>query len=258
MPIIKAKNYIDVYKIKSSEEDIHQMSGRHDKRITTFCNQLIEREIAPYMDDVVIDIGCGDGSFLKQIHKGIAKGFGIVPTTEEKSRLEKEYSIQNLAFLEGLTIKLPCENEIATKVICNGVLILLDSKEELLESLREIRRVSRKNAIIWIGELPHVNEFAYYNKTYGDSITKWIFSELKQKGLVAAVNASIDVLSALFTKETLIINPKTHFYIEPVEFSQICNEIGFEVLKYCKNITLDSEDNVVEVPTRYNYLLRKT
>ncbi|KQL48736.1 hypothetical protein AN963_02750 [Brevibacillus choshinensis] len=258
MPIIKAKNYIDVYKIRSSAEDIHQMSGRHDKRITTFCNQQIERETVPSKDDVVIDIGCGDGSLLQQIHKGIAKGIGIVPTTEEKSRLESEYSIPNLSFLKGVTIKLPCENEMATIVICNGVLILLESTEELIASLREIHRVSRKNATIWIGELPHVNEFAYYHKNYGDSITKWLFSEFRQKGMFAAAQAFLKVLTALLTKETLIINPKTHFHIEPAEFIQICKDIGLDVFKYSKNKTIDSDENVVEVPTRYNYLIRKT
>lgn len=258
MPIFKAKNYLDVYRVRAASDDLHQMSGRHDKRITAFCNQQMEREMAPSKDDVVVDIGCGDGSFLVQIHKNIATGFGIVPTEEEKARLEVAYSIDNLSFLRGLTTKLPLADETASKVICNGVLVLLDTEDELVASMREIYRVSKKHAMIWIGELPHVDEFAYHNKKYGDSLIKWVMSELRQNGVVAAANATKKVLTALFSKETLIINPKTHLYILPDKFVQICENIGFEVLQSWKSITIDKTGRECEIPTRYNYLLRKT
>ncbi|MFD1903630.1 methyltransferase domain-containing protein [Paenibacillus rhizoplanae] len=153
------KNHIDSYRLKSLSEDIHDLSGRNDNRLTMFRNQIIKNNILSSFRKVVIDIGCGDATLLKKAYiRKLDKVFGIVPSFEEKIRLEKEYKYSNIHFIEGLTVSLPIEDEIATTVICNGVFILLENESDVIKSLQEINRVTKENGRVWIGELPILDE----------------------------------------------------------------------------------------------------
>jgi len=257
LTISKAKNHIETYKIKSFAKDFHEMSGRNDNRLTAFRNQKIISSMLLSKEDVIIDIGCGDGTLLSEISTCISRGFGIVPTNEEKLRLEKEHQLANIQFLQGLSTSLKCENEKATKVICNGVLLLLETKEELIESMHEIKRVAAKNALVWIGEIPRIDEFEYNRKSYGDSILRWILWVYKNNGALSAFNAIKKVIKAALTKESFVISPKKIFYIEPEDFIAICENVGFEVVTSFKSQSIDSGQNEIDSPTRYDYILRK-
>ncbi|MGA1941130.1 hypothetical protein [Arcobacter sp. YIC-310] len=58
--------------------------------------------------------------------------------------------------------------------------ILLLSEEEVNATLKYISKVSKHNATIYIGELPFLNEFE--DKSYGNSIFKWLVYGLKNRG----------------------------------------------------------------------------
>ncbi|MFC6648219.1 methyltransferase domain-containing protein [Paenibacillus rhizoplanae] len=257
MAIVKVKNHIDSYRLKSLSEDIHDLSGRNDNRLTMFRNQIIKNNILSSFRKVVIDIGCGDATLLKSIHQEIGQGFGIVPSFEEKIRLEKEYKYSNIHFIEGLTVSLPIEDEIATTVICNGVFILLENESDVIKSLQEINRVTKENGRVWIGELPILDEMNQTGKKYGDSIIKWLLSVYKNNGFISFIKASNRLLRAIFFGETFLINPKRIYFIEPKKFVEISESNGFEVIDFFRsrvlNINLTEEDS----STRYDYILRK-
>ena len=70
MPIIKCKSFIDAYRYKASSRDINELSGRMGRPdLTNFINRQIINKLFIDCDDVVIDIGCGDGTLLKKSAK---------------------------------------------------------------------------------------------------------------------------------------------------------------------------------------------
>ncbi|WP_179281658.1 class I SAM-dependent methyltransferase [Paenibacillus sp. VTT E-133280] len=257
MAIVKVKNHIESYKIKSFSEDIHDLSGRNDNKLTMFRNQIIKNNIRSSFEDVVIDIGCGDATLLNSIQQEVGNGFGIVPSSEEKVRLEKEYYHPNIHFLEGLSVALPIKDEIATIVICNGVIILLESEDDVIRSLQEIKRVTKKNGTVWIGEVPFLDEVEYNGKNYGDSILKWLLFIYKNNGFISFIKASKRLIRAIFCGETFLINPKKIYFIKPENFVELSEKIGFEVMNFFKSKILNDNLEEEDSSTRYDYILRK-
>src|SRR5215472_10472025 len=91
MPVIRVDNYIDAYRLRSHAEDVHELAARPGKKsVTEFVNRRILEELQPAPGDLVVDIGCGDGSLLRMLDESI-KSVGIVATIEEKLRLESVY-----------------------------------------------------------------------------------------------------------------------------------------------------------------------
>ncbi len=258
MPIFRAKNNVEVYKVKAKANDIHEMSGRSSKEITTYINDKIIGNLAPNSNDTIIDIGCGDGSLLMSLSDQIFKGVGIVPTSEEAERLLEEYrDTTNIQFRKGLSTQLPIENGVASKVISNGVMLLLDSVHELEESLNEIYRISTKDAVIWIGELPHVDENQFYGTNYGNSIVKWLMFLLDKRGFRAFFRGAYSIVKAICTKKYFIISPKNLIYMEPDEFVELCEKSGFTCVEYEKTRTKDILGKEIQSLTRFDYIFRK-
>lgn len=258
MPVVKAKTNIEVYKYKASAKNIHAMSGRSQEVITEYINSKIVSELEPYVEDCIVDIGCGDGSLLHSVSNVVTRGIGIVPTAEEAYRLQNEYSsVKEISFKTGLSRSLPLDTEIASKVVCNGVLLLLESVEEFSQSLKEINRISCRGCKIWIGEIPSFDENAFYNTNYGSSILKWLMFLLKRRGFKAFFQGLLSTIKAFFTKELFIITPKKLIYMEPEAFIILAESCGLKVVKYEKTKTKNSFGEEIASLTRYDYLCEK-
>lgn len=259
MPIINAKNHIEVYRAKARAKDISELSGRcRGRNLTLYINEQIKAALDLSAADVLVDIGCGDGSLLRDTHTLLERAYGIVPTADERLRLTQAYSLHNIAFVEGLAQKIPLADALATKIVCNGVLILLDSVTEVNQALREISRIAAPDALIWIGELPELDEFSTANKTYGDSIIKWLFFVLRRQGLAGFANALSAIARSLLTAEPFIIQPKKHFIINPQEFIGLAERHGLRLVTHGRHKELDAQNNPVLSTSRNDFLFKKT
>ena len=204
LSIIKAKSFLHEYKIRAKDKDINSLSGRQGRAdLTYFVNVNIFNSLNIQENETILDIGCGDLTFFKIIEKNFNNCTleGILPTSEEIEKVNKEIKFKEYKnktqISKAFSFKLPfCDNKF-DKVVINGVLILL-SKEEVDETLNEISRVSKNNATIYIGELPFVDEFK--DKSYGNSIIKWLFYGLKNRGFRYFFNSLKTVFISLFSK----------------------------------------------------------
>ena len=256
MAILKAKNYIDVYRIKARAKNIETMSDR-DRLSTDYLNRLMSEELKISPEDQVLDIGCGDGTLITSLSSRIQSGVGLSPTDEEVARLKTEYHQPNINFVQGLTSSVPFPDQAFNKVVCNSVLLILKSYEELEKSIQEISRVTRSSGMVFLGEIMITDELVKARRDYGDSLLKWLVFLYKNGGLKRAVPAARMLLKCMFTNEPFIITPKTPLVISADDFVALCEKHGLVFVKKYVHTLLDAHAKVYEVPSRVNFVFYK-
>lgn len=293
MGIFKAQSGEEVYRLRAlSKEGINTITGRgNDVDFTRKVASNILNVFKFEAESVVLDVGCGDGTLLRQCLKNgfnTEKGklIGILPSKEEIARVLKdldktEFSIN---FELGFSSQLNLKSNSVDILICNSVLHLTGMTEvKVRDSLLEFNRVLRvseissgskgltdslireagapKNritgsGILFIGEMPDRDELQ--GKDYGDSILRWLAYVLANEGLWKFILKSCEIVSAKLGSKNFIIAPKFMFFQSPAAFIQTLNEFGFEVIYFWKFQEKSKySGEMVESQTRWNYLARK-
>jgi ubiquinone/menaquinone biosynthesis C-methylase UbiE len=264
MTIYRPINFIEEYRIRASSNDIGDLSGRIGRPDLT---HFVIGEIISKIDfepiGNVVDIGCGDGAFLRQIAElggSGAKGrlIGILPTEEEVCRVSQHLNITNNDLIDiqiGHLEKTNLPDEFADLIVTNSTISSLISQAAVSAALLEIKRITKKGGKVFIGELSDTDEMA--GKDYGDSITAWLAWVLKNQGVKKFGNGLKRVLISLFTAEPFIISSKEGFFMNPNNFIALLESNGFQILKYYRHKEIDLEQNVHDSATRWNYLVSK-
>jgi precorrin-6B methylase 2 len=246
MVLVRVTDPIDHYRSLAREGDIQALSGHGlGQSVIEFVNSQIVTALELKPEDVLLDIGCGDGSLLKSCQ--VKRRIGIVPTEEESQRLRS--ADPEVSFVTGLAQKLSLESAIATKIACNGVLLLLGSESNVLSALREISRVAKPGAKIWIGEIPAENEYERFKIFTGETVSGLLWHRLLYKGF----RSFLSTAKSVFTGK-VEINSFPLFYSPPEKFIQLADSCGLKICKHSKHLRLDGSGNVMESPFRYNYL----
>ena len=155
---------------------------------------------------------------------------------------------------EGFSDALPLTDNSADLVIINGVILILKNKDEVLRTLKEIKRISRVGAFIFIGEVPFDNEMKNIN--YGDSIIGWLIHVLFNNGLKLFFKKIFYLIKCLITDEVFMITHKKIISFEVEEFVKILSEFGFELIKKFPHKEIDENGNECISKTRYDYLVK--
>lgn len=256
MSIIKVQSVIEKYRELAKSESLHALSGRADRSdITAFISDYIYANLSINDGESLVDIGCGDGTFLSKFIDRNVNAIGILPTNEEVLRVQEKFSrIEHINIIKGLTSCTGLHSESIDKVVCNGVFIVLTSEDEVKESLQEIARIAKPGAEIYIGELAFKNEME--GKNYGNSILGWLVWVLRHQGAKAFIKRFNEVVKAVFTKEPFIIADKKHFYVREDIFIKWAIACGLEIVKLQKSKTLINSQ-ICDSDSRYDYVFRK-
>lgn len=256
MPVIKCKSHIEVYQARAVSSDLHELSGRGgNKTLTEFIAKEILKALNLSESISLIDVGCGDGTLLRLAAPTIGDGLGVLPNNEEVTKVKKALSdFSNLSISLGYSHTIPAENAVADCVVCNGVFILLD-ESQISQSLAEISRVSKPGALVFIGELPKIDEMA--DRTYGDSIFKWLIWVYKQNGFLAFFNAASKFLKVIVSNEKFIISPKNIFYTNPEIFIENAKQYSLKIIRYWDHIEINEKEMPVPSKTRIDFLFQK-
>lgn len=255
MPIVKVPSRIEEYRARAASSDINEMTGRTGRAdLTAFRAATIVSQLNISAGDVLVDIGCGDGSILRKamITARDARLIGVLPTMNECDRLRAYLGDDRIAIKLGFAEALGLPGCMATHVVCNGVFLLLP---DVLPAFREIARVTKPGATVFIGEVPTVNEMA--DGAYGDSIAAWLYFVLRKRGLGAAATALHRVARSALTAEPFIIVPKVHFYAEPDAFIATAMQCGLAEIKHFATPLIDTDGRAIASPTRVDYLFRR-
>jgi len=220
------------------------LRGKNKREITRRIHEDIVREVELASGDDLVDIGCGDGTLLQMAQtSGVASAIGLLATDEEVAVVRRlGFDVQ-----QGFTDRLPIGDESASVVVCNSVLLIVP-RERIAASLREICRIAKPQARIYLGEIPVASgpapepEFAsaratlaylyhrYGLRTWFGMLRRMTYWKLTGKPMVIRSGASIS------------------FYAEPAEFIAMAKAADLELVRYWPH---------EHPPGRYNYLFRK-
>lgn len=264
MNIHRPKDHVEVYRIKASAADSHEMSGRTGRPdLTAFVSRQISRALDMRAEQTLVDVGCGDGSLLRLVAREAGPFApqaltGVLPTAEEVKRLQQELGADwpQLRILQGLATSIPLPDGVADKVVLNGVLLLLGDEQEVLICLRELHRVCKPGGHVFLGEVPDVDELA--QRPYRDSIAAWLWWVLRTQGVMAFFQRSRQVLLSIFgATNPFIIVPKRLFASPPERMRELLERVGFVGVDVARHMELQSDGEVKPSPTRWNYTMRK-
>jgi Methyltransferase domain len=253
MPVLRINNFIDDYRLRASSEDLHELAARPNKQaLTEFVNRQIMEALDLAPGDVLVDIGCGDASLLRMTEGRVSKRVGVVATVEEKLRLES--SFPDLCFVAGALQKLPLESGVASRAVCNATLIYLPSENDVRVALREMCRISRPGALIWVGEIPEIDEFAHYGMYRGNSMVGYLWHLLNHNGLRTFLGMMRRWLKAVTGSEQIVLNSAGLFYGRPEKIIALAKSSGLRLKTYFRHQEVGAEGKVVDSEFRYDYI----
>ena len=152
--ITRSDDYVEYCRETAKRaRDPHDLAlrGREKKDVTKLVHQQIAEAVDLHFGDDLVDIGCGDGTMLRIADAAGAKtAIGLLATEEEVAVLRRV----GLNAQQGLTNQLPLPDACASVVVCNSVLLVVP-REQIPASLREIHRIAKPSARIFLGEIPY-------------------------------------------------------------------------------------------------------
>ena len=165
--------------------------------------------------------------------------------------------LPDVTFLVGMAQSLPVGSDSVSKIVCNSVLLLLESESAVMAALREIARVAQPSARIWLGEIPAADESANFGEYCGTSVLGFLWHELSKKGPRALASAAKKAATSLAGGQTLILCSGNVFFATPEKFIRMAQQCGLHLISRFKHERLDRSGKIVESQFRYNYLFVK-
>ena len=246
--ITRSEDYVEYCReVAKDLRDIGDLAlrGKNTSEITRRVNAGIVREVELTPADDLVDIGCGDGTLLRIAQDtGVSNAIGLLATEEEAEIVRR----RGLEVRQGLTHSLPVDDACASVVVCNNVLLVVP-RERIPESLREIERVAKPGARVYLGEIPFIPgpppepEF----ETVRETLT-YLYGKY---GIRAALGMLRRMVRWKLTGKPMVIRSgaAVSFYAQPSEFVAMAEEAGLELVRYWPH----------DHPAgRFNYLFRKS
>jgi len=253
MGIVRITNYFDDYRLRALAPDFHDMAGRDGKEALT---EFVNAEIAKRMDfcggDVLVDVGCGNGKLLELAGASLKRRIGVLPTEEEQSRVQVEKP--DLDIRVGLVQSLPLEPAVASKIVCNAVLLYMESGEDTRRALREIARIAVPGAKIWLGEIPDSDDYARFQQYRGTSVIGLLCHLWQQGGVRPFLGMLRRLAKSVVGRDQVILSSAGLYYAKPDDFIAVASECGLRLVDYFRHRELDEAGRVVDSPSRYDYL----
>jgi len=215
-------------------------------------NRRILNAIQPGPDDFLVDIGCGDATLLRMAHMRTPNCIGIVGTVEEAGRLASTFPGLNFEASNAQALSL--ESEIASKIVCNATLFYLPSESDVMAALREMARIARPGATIWIGEIPEIDEYAYYGTYRGTSMIGLLWHLLRHNGIRSFLGLLRRWMMAVIGSERIVLNSAGMFHASPEGMQAMAEKCGLRLETFFRHEELDQVGNVVNSKFRYNYI----
>lgn len=253
MPVFRVNNNVDAYRLRAQCEDLHELAARPDKKsITHFVNRQILDSIRVCSEDVVIDIGCGDATLLSMAQDRAAKCIGIVASKEEQQRLESVFP--RLSFIASQAQSLPLPSGVASKIICNATLFYLPAANDVAAALREMVRIARPGATIWVGEIPEIDEYTHYGMYRGEPMLGFLWHLLRHNGLRAFLGMIRRWFRASTGNERIVLNSAGIFHAGPQQMLRMAQDCGLRLQSYFRHRELNEQGTIVESRFRYDYV----
>lgn len=245
--ISRSDNYVEYCRETARHaRDLHDLAlrGRDKKDLTRRIHEQIVEAVQLRPDDDLVDIGCGDGTLLRMAQRlGVHSALGLLATEEEVTLVRRT----GLDVRQAFTHALPLPDASASVVVCNNVLLIVP-REHIPASLREIFRIAKPGARIFIGEIPNGPQ---QDPTPHFASRREALSFLyRERGLRTWFGMLRRMAWWQITGQPAVIQPGTaiSYFATPEEFIALAQSSGLEFTRHWPCISFEN---------RNSYLLRK-
>src|SRR5258708_17578616 len=243
--IARSDDYVEYCRETAKHaRDPHDLAlrGRGKKDVTKLVHQQIAEAVDLHAGDDLVDIGCGDGTMLRIADAaGANSAIGLLATDEEVAVLRRV----GLNARQALTNQLPLPDACASVVVCNSVLLVVP-RDQIPASLREICRIAKPGARIFLGEIPRAEQ---HDPTPHFTTRQELLSHLYRKyGFRTWFGMVRRMAYRQLTGQPAVINSGTSIscWAPPEEFIAMAEAGGLQLVQYCQ---------CWQDPTRNNSLL---
>jgi ubiquinone/menaquinone biosynthesis C-methylase UbiE len=243
MPVLKTRYAVEFYQAIARHRPASELSGRGaNQELTSLRAEIAFNALQLNSSDTVLDIGCGDGAFLRIAAPVVTRATGTVVTIEEVALLRSQNP--KMAVTGGFVVALPFPDASFSAVCCNNVLHHV-SMWAVPRALSEIHRVLKPQGRAFLGEVLSSPETYTVDR---NSPFSWLRSVWQSHGLEGLIAGLRDLAMSLFSRRRLMLFLDTkHFsHFRPEQFAIMCRDAGFEIV----------QQNTESV--RADYLLRRT
>jgi len=247
---LSALSTIEEYRQRAAVGDIGAMSGRNGRNQVTAAVADAILDAIKAAHGTLVDVGCGDGTLLQKalVHSPDLRCIGIQPTAEEIARLHAVHP--HLDIRCGTVHRTGLPDAFVDFVVCNSVLHVAPPFEP---ALREFRRIAKRGALIFVGDLPHMDERRRRSRV---ARARVVASNLKHHGFRAAGAVMVYLARAALSGRWTELTGKPHCWIAPSDFVQLTKQCDLELIERRRSRFLNERDEPIESTTRWDYLLR--
>jgi SAM-dependent methyltransferase len=245
--------WLESYRDAADRQDRAGMAGR-PSAVTPLINRIVLDALGAGPGDVVVDFGCGDGSLLAAM-AGCERRIGIVPSREEVEALQAFHAGTGIEFIEALAPALPLPEAMASRIVSNGVFLLLPSDDVVRALLREMHRVLHADGRAYIGEVPTpISPLRRLLRRPFEILQTHGPGELLRR-LVrhAAGRATQDSAG----KAPAVMATPGYWTATPAHFRALAEACGWQVERVTRHEVRDGGRWVEYPRNRYNYTLRR-
>jgi len=259
MPIKKVEKSSDKYReLALGLRDRNELSGRNlDREATRWRVNCVVTNIRGLGRTFrhLVDVGCGDGSFLESMSHMSQELSGIVPTEEEQHVVSQIVASSEIRIACGTTDALGLSDAAADLILCNSVLHGAGfNAQTVANSLREFRRVLDPSGVLYIGELPNYDEFE--DRLYGTSFSRYLLWVARRRGIRRALTELRGWISAGLGRNTYVIVPPGGYWASHKDFTELLESHGYQVqvvFDSASNLPIDAKSHAFTTG-RFDYL----
>lgn len=273
MKVVKPDTHIGVYRAWAEHAaDISYLSGRKGNAfVTEFINQEVLLNLLPSEDDVIVDLGCGDGMLLRLAaqHYRTKKAIGVLPSSEEVNRLNSfilESGLdQNISIINGVAERIPLPDNFANITIANGVLLLLQDEASVEAAIQEMFRITKCGGTIFVGEMPCLDERKVTETglapapapAMNRSVISRIQTYYRELGLLGLIERIKQAAMRRISNNVIVVGLPPTVWMEPDSFIEMIKRNNLSLKRFWRHKKIDAAGTVSEHYSRYNYLAIK-
>lgn len=244
--LLVATSQREAFRLRGEYASLEAVADRRPED-TAFVVENIVSVLKPGPTDRVLDIGCGDGEFLKRVAPLVARSAAVDLSPVGLAKLRGHLPSSTNALLSaGVSEALPFRDAAFSMVMINSVLYALGSYEEAERTVAEVRRVLTAGGIAYFGEVPTVDERKGARPSR--SLLGTIQAKLKRHGLRGVLR----ILRERLREPLQIVAPDTFLFWPPRDFTALLEKHGFRVAQALRHRTLAG------LTTRLNYVAVRT
>ena len=229
--IPRSHDYVEYCRENATHlKTLHDLAlrGAGKEEITAAIHQRIVEEVGLGPGDDLVDIGCGEGTLLRCAAQiGVRSALGFLATEEEVALVRTT----GLNVQQAFSDRLPVPDGCASVVVCNNVLLIVP-REKVPLSLREMYRIARPGARIYVGEIPFVP--GPLPEPQFDSSWQTLAYLYGKHGLRTCLGMARRMVYWKVTGKPMVIHDGTQvsFHATPEEFLALARDAGLTPVRY--------------------------